>query len=163
MKRLILTDPHDVVPFILRLTLGLIIFPHGMQKMAGWFGGPGFEGALGFLKNVSGSEFTALLVILAESAGSIALIFGFFGRFMAFSIALVMLGAIYFVHWPNGFFMNWTGQQAGEGFEFHLLALGIAIAIMVRGSGKWSLDAVMQRAFTEKDRNPRREKVLDPA
>lgn len=78
----------------------------------------------------------AFLIIMGESLGALALLVGFFGRFMAFGIAMIMLGAIFMVHLDNGFFMNWFGTQKGEGFEYHLLALGLAFLIMIKGSGK---------------------------
>jgi putative oxidoreductase len=87
----------------------------------------------------------AILVILAESAGALGLIFGFCTRLCALGIALVMGGAIYLVHGQHGFFMNWFGRQAGEGFEYHLLALGLALALFIHGGGKWSLDQRIAR------------------
>jgi putative oxidoreductase len=87
----------------------------------------------------------ALLVILAESLGALALIFGFAGRFMALGIAAVMAGAIFMAHAAHGFFMNWTGAQAGEGFEFHLLAIALAVVVAVRGSGALSIDRLALR------------------
>ncbi|MES1210833.1 MAG: DoxX family protein, partial [Acidobacteriota bacterium] len=81
-----------------------------------------------------------LLVMIAEFFGSLGLITGFLGRVSAFGIFCVMLGAIFTVHLPNGFFMNWMGNQKGEGFEYHLLAIGMALAVMVKGSGRFSID-----------------------
>jgi putative oxidoreductase len=98
-----------------------------------------FTGTLGMPAPV------ALLVILAESLGALALVFGLAGRFMAAGIAAVMTGAILLAHAPNGFFMNWSGTQAGEGFEFHLLALALAAVVVVRGSGALSLDRLALR------------------
>ena len=90
----------------------------------------------------------ALLVIAAEFFGPLALVFGLFSRFAAASIALVMVGAVYMAHWPNGFFMNWGGMQAGEGFEYHILAVGLAATIFVLGSGKLSVDVVLPKSRT---------------
>jgi putative oxidoreductase len=87
----------------------------------------------------------ALLVILAESVGALALLFGFLGRVGAFGIAAVMVGAVATAHATNGFFMNWSGQQAGEGFEYHLLALAMAAALILRGSGALSVDLALSR------------------
>ena len=86
-----------------------------------------------------------MLVILAESVGAVALALGLFGRFMALGIAAAMVGAVAMVHGHVGFFMNWSGQQAGEGYEYHLLALAMAVAVMIRGSGAWSIDLALQR------------------
>jgi putative oxidoreductase len=139
-KNLLRTD-SDIVPLILRLTLGIVMFPHGAQKVLGWFGGNGFAGTMQFFTATLGIPWTlALLVVIAEFFGSLALIAGFLTRLSAFGIGAVMLGAIAMVHWPHGFFMNWSGQQAGEGFEFHLLAIGIAIALMIKGGGTASVD-----------------------
>jgi putative oxidoreductase len=126
---------------VLRVTLGAVMFPHGAQKLLGWFGGYGFDGTMGFLtQNVGLPAPLAALVIVAEFFGSIALILGAFSRVAAVGIITIMVGAIITTHLPNGFFMNWTGQQAGEGFEYHLLVIGMALAILVQGSGRYSLD-----------------------
>jgi putative oxidoreductase len=143
LKGLMQTD-EDVGMLIVRLTLGLVMFPHGAQKLLGWFGGNGFAGTMQFFTSqLSLPPAVALLVILAEFFGSIALISGFLGRVGAFGILCVMLGAIFMVHLPNGFFMNWYGNQKGEGYEYHLLAIGMALAIMVKGSGSLSIDRSM--------------------
>jgi len=144
-RSLVRTD-DDVAPLVLRLTLGLVMFPHGAQKMLGWFGGYGFEGTMGYLTGAAGLPWiVALTVVAAEFFGSIGLVTGLFGRVAALGVGAVMTGAILTVHLQNGFFMNWSGQQAGEGFEFHLLAIGISIALLVKGSGGLSLDRWLTR------------------
>jgi putative oxidoreductase len=126
---------------ILRVTLGLVMFPHGAQKLLGWFGGFGFDGTMGFFTQKMGVPWLiALLVIIAESFGSLALLAGFLTRFTAASLAVIMLGAIMMVHAPYGFFMNWFGQQQGEGYEYHVLIIGIAAALLFTGAGRWSVD-----------------------
>lgn len=126
---------------ILRLTLGVVMWPHGAQKLLGWFGGFGFDGTLGFFTEKMGLPWLiAFLIIIGEFFGSLGLLVGFLTRFSAASIGVIMLGAITLVHWPNGFFMNWFGKQAGEGYEYHLLVLGIAIVLMLIGGGRWSVD-----------------------
>ncbi|MGH7338267.1 MAG: DoxX family protein, partial [Myxococcota bacterium] len=123
-----------------------VMLPHGAQKLLGWFGGYGFEGTMGYFTGTVGlPAAVALLVILAESLGALALIVGFAGRFMALGIAAVMTGAIVTAHAANGFFMNWTGAQAGEGFEFHLLAIALALVVALRGSGALSIDRLALR------------------
>jgi len=147
MKALFQTD-DGWAGFILRMTLGLVMFPHGAQKLLGWFGGFGFDGTMGFFTQKMGLPWLiVLLVIIGESFGSVALLAGFLTRFTAASLAAIMLGAITMVHLPNGFFMNWSGQQKGEGYEYHLLVIGVAAALLVTGGGKWSVDRELADRF----------------
>ena len=140
MKTLLATD-DAWSSLVLRVMLGLVMFPHGAQKLFGWFGGNGFSGTMGFFTTQLGiPTVIAFLVIMAESVGAVMLIAGAVTRFAAFGIFCVMVGAIWLVHLPNGFFMNWFGKQAGEGYEYHLLALAISAALMIAGGGKWSVD-----------------------
>ncbi|HEY8271419.1 MAG TPA: DoxX family protein [Pseudobdellovibrionaceae bacterium] len=139
LKKLIRTE-DDLVFFILRFVLGVVFFPHGAQKVLGWFGGGGFTGTMGFFTSQGIPAFFALMAILAEFAGSLGLILGLLTRVAAFGITCVMMVAIFTVHLPNGFFMNWTGKQAGEGFEYHLLVLAISSVLMWKGAGAYSLD-----------------------
>lgn len=141
MKRLMRTD-GGAAGLILRLTLAIVIFPHGAQKALGWFGGGGFSGTIDFFSGQLGIPAAiAVLVIAAEFLGSIGLLFGFLTRICALGIAAVMLGAVFMVHLPNGFFMNWYGVEGvGQGYEFHLLAIGIALALLVTGGGAASVD-----------------------
>lgn len=136
----------DMSLLVARLALGIVFFPHGAQKLLGWFGGGGFSGTIGAFTQGGMPWIVALLVILGESLGSISLILGFMSRFCAFGIGCIMLGAIFMVHRANGFFMNWQGNQQGEGYEYHLLALGLVLALIIGGGGKWSVD----RAISEK-------------
>jgi putative oxidoreductase len=137
----LLATPKDPVATLLRLTLGLVMFPHGAQKVFGWFGGYGIEGTMGYLTGAIGAPaLVAGLAIAAEFLGSLGLVAGLFTRVAALGILGVMTVATLTVHLPFGFFMNWTGAQAGEGFEYHLLAGAIALALVVRGGGSWSLD-----------------------
>src|SRR5882762_1035636 len=126
-------------PLIVRLTLGLVMFPHGAQKALGWFGGYGFSGTMNFFTGqMHIPALFAILAIAAEFAGSIGLITGFFSRVCAFGIAVVMLVATLLVHASNGIFMNWSGNQKGEGFEYRLLAIVLALVVILSGAGKWS-------------------------
>jgi putative oxidoreductase len=130
---------------VLRLALGFMILPHGLQKTLGWFGGYGFKGTMGYLTGQVGAPWIfALLAILAESVGGLMLIAGFGTRIAALGVGGVMLVAAS-MHWSNGFFMNWFGNQKGEGVEFHLLALGIVVALLILGGGKWSVDSLFNR------------------
>ncbi len=131
LQRLLATS-DSVAPTIARLTLGLVMFPHGAQKALGWFGGYGYSGTMGFFTGTMHIPAVfAFLAIAAEFAGSLALIAGAFSRVAAFGIAAVMAVAIATSHLAHGFFMNWSGAQKGEGFEFHLLALGLAVIVMI--------------------------------
>jgi putative oxidoreductase len=144
LKKLMLTD-DDVSRFIVRLFLGIVFFPHGAQKMLGWFGGGGFSGTMQGMTGMGLPAIIVFLVILFEFFGSLGLIAGFLGRVWAFGVLCVMLGAIFTVHLPNGFFMNWMGNQKGEGFEYHLLAIGMALAVIAKGSGAYSVDRSVTR------------------
>lgn len=142
-KKLIQTN-DDTIAFILRLTLGIVMFPHGAQKMLGWFGGYGYSGTMGFFTETMGiPALFAFLAIAAEFFGSIGLITGLLSRVAAFGITSVMIVAIFTVHLSNGFFVNWTGAQSGEGYEYHLLAIGLAVAVIIKGSGRWSFDRIL--------------------
>jgi putative oxidoreductase len=139
------TRPDSTAP-ILRWTLAAVFFPHGAQKALGWFGGHGWDGTMGFLTGSIGLPAPiAALVILIELLAPLALVLGLFTRGAALGIAAIMAGAIATVHAQHGFFMNWSGAQAGEGFEFHLLAIAIALALVVRGGGSQSLDLRLAR------------------
>jgi len=145
LRALVATD-HDWSATAARVTLGAVMLPHGAQKLLGWFGGAGFEGTMGFLTGAMHLPAPlAVLIILLESLGSLGLVLGIGGRAMAAGITSIMLGAIATVHFANGFFMNWFGNQAGEGFEFHLLAIGLAVVVMLRGSGALSVDRLLAR------------------
>lgn len=131
---------------LLRVVLGLVMLPHGAQKLFGWFGGLGFAGTVEyFQQGWSIPAIVTVLVIIAEFFGALALIAGFMTRFSAASIAVVMLGAIYFETWQFGFFMNWFGQQAGEGIEYHVLAIAQALALVLLGGGWLSMDDLLHR------------------
>src|SRR5215472_9492362 len=142
-RKLVATD-NDYATTMLRLVLGLIFFAHGAQKMLGWFGGYGFNGTMGFFTGVMHIPAPfAFLAIAAEFFGSIGLIFGFLTRIAAFGIFTNMLVAIVMVHSQFGLFMNWTGAQKGEGYEYHLLVLAITAFLMIRGAGAASLDRLL--------------------
>lgn len=140
IQRFLVTD-RSKTALLQRVTLAAVILPHGLQKAFGWFGGWGFEGTLNWFQSALGIPAPiTVLVIAAESLGAVALGLGLVSRLTALGMALTMLGAIATVHAPYGFFMNWAGTGAGEGFEFHLLALGLSLPLIVRGGGAFSLD-----------------------
>jgi putative oxidoreductase len=135
----LLATEKSTILTILRITLGLVILPHGLQKTMGWFGGYGFSGTMGGFVGMGIPAFFAFLAIAAESAGALALITGVTTRIAAFGVGVTMLVAST-MHQANGFFMNWSGQQKGEGIEYHMLAIGIAVAVMIGGAGRFSVD-----------------------
>jgi putative oxidoreductase len=145
IKRLWQTT-NDPVLTIVRLTLGIVFFAHGAQKALGWFGGYGFAETLGAFSKMGMPVPLALLVILVEFLGSLALICGLFARVASGAIILLMAGAVAMVHAQFGFYMNWFGQQKGEGFEYHLLAIGLALAVLVRGAGALSIDGLLSKS-----------------
>lgn len=145
MKGLLRTS-DSIVDMLVRLTLAAVFFPHGAQKVLGWFGGYGLAGTYAFFTQKAGIPgFLAVLVFLAEFLGPIGLFFGFLARVAAFGIFCVMAVAIWLVHYQVGFFMNWAGTMpAGkEGYEYHLLALALCLVVMVRGAGALSVDRML--------------------
>ncbi len=135
---------------MLRIGLGLVMFPHGAQKLFGWFGGYGLTGTLQYFTENMGIPFIfALAAILAESLGSMALLAGLCSRLAALGIGITMTVAVLMAHLQNGFFMNWYGNQAGEGFEYHILAVTLAIAVAIKGGGLWSLDGWLSKKLPE--------------
>lgn len=143
IRKLIATD-NDIATTILRLVLGVVFFAHGAQKMLGWFGGYGFSGTMGFFTGMMHLPAPlAFLAIAAEFFGGLGLIFGLLTRIAAFGIFCNMVVAVAMVHHNFGLFMNWTGTQKGEGFEYHLLAIAIATFLMIRGAGAASVDRLL--------------------
>ncbi|MBJ6800065.1 DoxX family protein [Geomonas sp. Red259] len=131
---------------VLRLFLALVMFPHGAQKVLGWFGGPGFSGAMDMFTKMMGIPYLfALMAVLTEFVGPLLLIAGLATRVAALVMAGEMVVAVALVHLHNGFFMNWSGKQAVEGFEYHILVVGMALALLIGGGGKWSADRVLSR------------------
>jgi putative oxidoreductase len=147
MFRKLLATSDDWTLTLLRLVMGVIFFAHGAQKTFGWFGGYGFSGTMGFFTQMMHIPAPfAFLAICAEFLGGVGLILGALGRLAAFGIACNMVVAILMVHHNFGLFMNWSGQQKGEGFEYHLLAIAIAVVLMARGSGAFSVDRALTSA-----------------
>lgn len=148
MKAFFQTD-ESINNLIIRVMLGIVMFPHGAQKLLGWFGGYGLEGTLGFFTNQMGMPVViAMLVILGESLGALGLITGFLTRFCAAGILIIMSGAIVIVHASNSFFMNWSGKQDGEGFEYHLLAIALCLPLLISGGGRFSADGFIAKRFS---------------
>jgi putative oxidoreductase len=146
IKKFFATDSSNWAMLISRIALGIVILPHGMQKALGSFGGYGFEATVGFFQSMGIPVVIGVLVILAEFVGAIGLIVGAGTRFMAFSIFVTLGGAMVLGgHLQHGFFMNWFGNQAGEGIEYFILVLGMAAASMIAGAGKFSVDGLVSK------------------
>jgi putative oxidoreductase len=141
--RKILSTSNDFTLTILRLLVGIVFFAHGAQKMLGWFGGYGFHGTMGFFTHSGIPAPLAFLAICAEFFGGLGLLVGLLSRIAAFGIMCNMIVAILTIHIHNGFFMNWFGNQKGEGYEYHLLAIAGLLVILIKGAGALSIDRAL--------------------
>lgn len=140
MKKIFQTN-ESYASTALRIMLGLVLFPHGAQKMLGWFGGYGFTGTMNFFtETIHLPWIIGFLVIIIEFVGSLMLIAGIATRFVALAIIVNMIGIIFTSHIRHGFFINWFGIQKGEGYEYHLLVIGMALSLLIAGAGKLSVD-----------------------
>jgi putative oxidoreductase len=136
---------NQPAPVLARVTLGLVLLPHGAQHVLGWFGGYGFEGTLGWMTATLGFPAPlAVVALVTEITAPFFLILGLGARIAALGVIGLMMGALS-THFGNGFFMNWFGTlPAGkEGFEYHLIALALAGTVVLQGSGAWSLDQLL--------------------
>ncbi|MEO5891773.1 MAG: DoxX family protein [Ferruginibacter sp.] len=146
MLQKIIQTNNNKAAAVLRIVLGLVLFPHGAQKLLGWFGGFGFSGTMNyFTGTVHLPWIIALLVILIEFIGSLMLIIGMATRVAALLIIINFIGVILTAHLANGFFINWLGNQKGEGYEYHLLIIGMAASLLISGAGAFSVDRVMSK------------------
>ncbi|MEZ4376177.1 MAG: DoxX family protein [Polyangiaceae bacterium] len=146
LKHFLSTDARSNALLYQRVMLGAVMFPHGAQKLLGWFGGYGMSATIEyFVSYYHVPAPIAFLVVLGESVGALMLVLGLGTRFAALGISLIMAGAA-LSHLSVGFFMNWFGNQSGEGFEYHLLALGLVLVVMFKGAGRYSLDAALASA-----------------
>ena len=134
---------NDRTITIIRVILGIVFFAHGAQKALGLFGGPGFSSTLGFFQQIGLPAWLAVFAIAAEFLGGLGLLVGFLTRIAALGIIVNMVVAILMVHSRVGFFMNWSGKQPGEGYEFHLLAIALGLAILIKGAGAFSVDRIL--------------------
>ena len=146
MFRKFLKTENDAAALVMRLTLAIVFFPHGAQKVLGWFGGPGATATIQGFSKMGLHPVITVLVLAAELGGALLLLVGFLTRLAAFGIGCVMAAAVIMVHSKVGFFMNWANAaQKGEGFEYHLLALGLCIAVLIKGGGALSVDQALSR------------------
>jgi putative oxidoreductase len=150
MLKSLFDTPHDCVLTFMRIMAAVVFFPHGAQKMLGWFGGAGFHGTIGLMGNMGVSPFFAVLVIFVEFFAPLALFFGLLTRIAALALAFDMFMAVMLVHRHVGFFMNWAGKPRPEGLEFHLLAFAVLIPLLIRGGGSLSLDRAIVKAVDSK-------------
>ena len=158
LQRFFNTDASNTL-YMQRVLLGAVMLPHGAQKLLGWFGGYGFDGTMNYFTGTMHiPSALAFLVIASEAFGSLGLLFGLGTRLAAFGAAATMIGAVLTTHLKVGFFMNWFGNQPGEGLEYHLLALALALPLVVRGGGAFSLDRRLFEALEL--RRARRERAL---
>lgn len=141
MRKIAKTD-DSWASIVLRVWLAIVIFPHGAQKLFGWFGGYGFSGTMSFFTDTMGLAWIiGFGVIVLESVGSVVLLAGIAIRLWAVAYTTLALGIIFTSHIQHGFFMNWFGTQSGEGYEYFLLWIGMSSALVISGGGKFSLDA----------------------
>ena len=145
MFKALISTTNDVTLTFMRLVLGVVFLAHGCQKLLGWFGGYGFSGTMGFFTQMGTPAIVAFLIIMTEFFGGLGLIVGLLTRIPAFGIACLMVGAIFTVHLQNGLFMNWYGNQKGEGYEYHLLAIALAATLLLRGAGAFSADRALSK------------------
>ena len=144
LEKMLKTDNRDVTGLVARVVLGVVILPHGLQKLLGLFGGYGLSATVEYFSNSMGIPvFIGFLIVMAESFGALFLILGLISRVSSLGILLIMFGAIKMAHYQHGFFMNWFGNQKGEGFEYHLLVIGLSLIVLLGGGGKWSLDDIL--------------------
>jgi putative oxidoreductase len=149
MKRILSTD-NSYSWLLLRVTLGIVLGAHGVQKAFGWFGGYGWNNTIEYFSSVGLPVILGSLVILIETLGAFLLVIGFAGRINAALMGIVMAGAFFIDHLPNGFYMNWYGGTRGEGFEFDILFWAIAVVLTINGSGRFSVDRLIQMRLSEK-------------
>jgi len=138
-KELLKTDKSPA-QLLIRVALGVVMFPHGAQKAFGWFGGAGYAKTIQAFAGMGFPAWSTVALMATETLGAVLLIIGLLTRIWALGIGIAMTICMFMNHVQHGFFMNWFGQQQGEGFEFHILVLGIVLALIVRGGGLLSAD-----------------------
>jgi|SRR5271165_869929 len=144
MLKTLTSTANDFTLTLLRLITGIVFFAHGAQLGLGWFGGYGYSATMGFFtQQLHIPAPLAFLAIAAQLLGGLGLIAGLLTRIAAFAIGFIMATAALMNHLPNGLFMNWYGSQKGEGFEYHLLVIAIAVTLVIRGGGALSLDRLI--------------------
>jgi len=144
------TNPNNSNALIARIFLFVVMFPHGAQKLFGWFGGYGWKGTMDYLISVTGTPaFILTIVFLTESIGMVLLLLGLGTRLISGLLIIAMAGAVFVGGHTQYFFMNWFGNQTIEGFEFHLLVIGLALITLLSGGGKLALDYKLKVKYDE--------------
>jgi putative oxidoreductase len=139
----LLGTKNDWVLTLIRIVAGGVMFPHGAGKLLGWFGGAGFSRTMEVLSHQGFPAPLVFLAICAEFFGALGLVLGCLSRIAAFSIVADMAVAAFVVNIHFGFFANWQDTKAGEGIEYHLLMMGMALAVMIWGGGAFSVDRAL--------------------
>jgi putative oxidoreductase len=148
MLRDLLSTNSDWTLTIIRTLLGVVFFAHGAQKLLGWYGGPGLKETMRTMHDHLGLQLPlAFVAVATEFFGGVGLIVGLLGRVAAVGIGVTMLSAIVMVHGRNGLFMDWFGARKNHGYEYHLLAIALAVVLVVKGSGAVSLDRLLFNAL----------------
>lgn len=146
MRNKILVTDNDITLTILRVILGIVLLGHGLQKAFGLFGGFGWTNTIHYFTGTAGiPAWLGGIVIIIETLGAVLLILGFAGRLNALLMIAVIIGAFFVDHISNGFFMNWLGNQKGEGYEFDILFIAMAVVLTIKGSGKFSVDRLLSK------------------
>ena len=156
MKLLTHSQHHlsaNAIPLILRITVAGVLWPHGAQLLFGLFGGHGYTSSMQFFGTIGLPPLLGFLNIFLLAAGTLFILCGLLTRFFAAAFIVLLLGMIFKAHVQFGFFMNWFGNQKGEGFEYHLLIIGIAVSLLISGPGKWSLDHLIHRLLKHRVSN----------
>jgi putative oxidoreductase len=144
-KEFLRTDNSPAQLFV-RVALGVVMFPHGAQKVLGWFSGPGITKTIEVFGSMGFPMWAVIALMAVESLGSLLLIAGFLTRLWAVGIGTSITICMFMNHVQHGFFMNWFGQQKGEGYEYHILVIGICLALLVKGGGMLSVDRALSRS-----------------
>jgi putative oxidoreductase len=137
-----LFDTRNSLALVLvRFPLGLDMFVHGYQKVTH------IPGTMRYYDGLGVPHPLAWLAIVAEFCGGLGLMIGMLSRIAAFGVGCTMVVAVFLRHLPYGYLMNWHGGLpfGTEGYEYHTLAVGMALAVMLEGAGSFSIDRVLSR------------------
>ena len=146
MKTQVLKTTENWGATAIRVALGIVLFSHGAQSMLGWFGGFGLKATIEFLSSTMGlPAFIGFVVICIQFFGSIMLLTGAFTRVAALGVFGIFVGMATY-HFDYGFHMNWSGVNAGEGYEYHVLVLAMCMMLLISGGGALSVDGKIMKS-----------------